>query len=242
MSPEEAFEEVRKRTFRLQTAWAGKTRLGTAFMLFRLYPSNRIVVATAAHVLDFPDDAQVTWSVRSIAEDGTIVGECGFKIDEAKTKSRPYSVNKHADVGFCVLPPPEQEWQGQLVADNLEALGVISEDRRLAPGTRVAWAGFPGQVEHAFRQPLLCYFEGVVSAFHNVGGRGRYLIDGHNAFGVSGGPVWHWPENGTGIEIAGIVSGYATQESDMPGYCIFEPINPVVSFVKSKFTGKRIEG
>ena len=47
VSPEEAIGEIRKRTFRLQTAWLGVTRVGTAFMIARLQPSNRIVIATA---------------------------------------------------------------------------------------------------------------------------------------------------------------------------------------------------
>lgn len=209
-------------------------------MIARLQPSNGIVVATAAHVLRFPKGAQVRWCVRSLAEDGSVLGESRFTVDEGKPESRPYRFYLHGDVGFCVLPPPEQESEGQLVKDDLTPLRVISEGQRLIQGTRVAWVGFPGRVEAHLGQPQLCYFEGVVSAFHADGSRGQYVVDGHNARGVSGGPVWHWPETGTGIEIAGIVAAYGLQESDMPGFCVFEPINPVVAFVKSLYKGNRV--
>lgn len=241
MSPEEAVEEVRKRTFYVETTWPGGGGCGTAFMIARLQPSNRIISATAGHVLRFPEEAHVDWCVQSLAEDGNVLGECRFKVNEAKPESRPHRTYKHGDVGFCVLPPPDQESEGQLVKDDLTPLRVIPENHRLAQGTRVAWAGFPLNVQKFAGQPKLCYFEGVVSAFHAVGDRGKYIVDGHNARGVSGGPVWHWPENGAGIEIAGIVAAYGLQESDMPGFCVFEPINPVVAYVKSQYKGKRVE-
>ncbi|MCH8851583.1 MAG: trypsin-like peptidase domain-containing protein [Planctomycetes bacterium] len=241
MTPEEAVEEVRKRVFRVQAGCAGKVGVGTAFMIARLHPSNRIIVATARHLLEFPVDARVTWCFQCLAEDGSVVGECRFASDESKPEERPYRFYKHADVGFCVLPPQEQVSEGQPVRDDLIPLPVISQGRRLAQGARVAWAGFPLKVEKFLGQPQLCYFEGVVSAFHADGSRGRYVVDGHNARGVSGGPVWHWPDSGTGIEIAGIVAAYGLQESDMPGFCVFEPINPVVAFIRSQYKGQRVD-
>jgi hypothetical protein len=242
MSPDEAVDEVRKRVFRVQRTHAGRTCVGTAFMIARLHPSDRIIVATARHLLKFPEDAKVTWCFQCLAEDGSVVGECRFASDETKPEERPYRFYKHADVGFCVLPPPEQESKGQLVHSDIKSLPVISEGHRLAQGTRIAWAGFPLTVEKLLGQPQLCYFEGVVSAFHAEGSRGRYIVDGHNARGVSGGPVWHWPDSGTGIEVAGIVAAYGLQQSDMPGFCVFEPINPVVAFVKSQYKGQSVEG
>jgi hypothetical protein len=211
-------------------------------MIERLVRPQRIIVATARHLLEFPNDAIVKWFLECYAEDGSVTGRCCFSTDEGRPKTRPYRFYKRADVGFCVLPPPEQESEGQLVPLDLHPLPVISERRRLVPGTRVAWVGFPGQVEAFLHRPQLCYFEGAVSAFYAEGSRGLYIVDGHNARGVSGGPVWHYAEEGGSIEVAGIVTGYGLGEQDMPGFCLFEPINPVVGFVKSLYKGEHVEG
>ncbi len=112
VSPEEAIGEIRKRTFRVHTTSSGETRVGTAFMIARLQPSNRIVIATARHLLEFPSDAQVAWCFQCLGADGGVIGECHFTCDEAESESRPYRFYKYADVGFCVLPPPEQEDEG----------------------------------------------------------------------------------------------------------------------------------
>ncbi len=239
VSPEEALGEIRKRTFRVQAAWLGGARSGTAFMIARLQPSNRIVVATAKHMLEFPDDEQVEWCYQSLSRDGDVLGYCRFQCDEAQPESRPHQHYRFADVGFCVLPPTELRSEGELVPDDLQALPAIPKTHALLPGTRVAWAGFPSQVEAFLQRPQLCYFEGPVSTLYTKGSRGIYIVDGHNARGVSGGPVWHWPEGAATIEIAGLVSGYGLGEQDMLGFCVFEPINPVIAFVKSQYRGRK---
>lgn len=235
----ESIEEIRKRTFRIVTTCGDSVRHGTGFMIARLVPSQRIVIATAKHVLEFPEDAHVRWRFERLAEDGQITGECRFTVDEADVATRPHRYYKYADIGFCVVPPPEQQSAGQLVEANLAPLRCIAEDRRLCPGTRVAWAGYPGSVESFLRRPQLCYFEGSVSAFYSEGSRGLYIVDGHNAFGVSGGPVWYKDDKSGEIMIAGIVSGYC-QHDKLPGFCVFEPINPVVTFVKVSYKGQPI--
>ena len=145
------------------------------------------------------------------------------------------------DVRFCILPPPDQESEGQPVKDELTPLPVIPQDYRVAQGTRVAWAGFPAQVEACLGQPKRGYFEGVVSAFHDDSSHGQYVVDGHVARGVSGGPVWYWPDTLPGIQIAGIVSAYRRQESNRSRFSVFEPINPVRAYVVSHFKGERVE-
>jgi len=134
-----------------------------------------------------------------------------------------------------VLPPPDYSAQGELVAPQLEPIAVLHETRRITPGTRVGWTGFPGTVQRFLGRPELCYFEGVVSAFHAEGSRGLYLVDGHNSLGVSGGPVFHWLEEDRRPEIVGIVSGYDCADADLPGLCVFEPINPIIGFLKSQY-------
>lgn len=237
MLPSDAIEQIRNRTFRIETSWGSNPpQFGTGFMVAKYEESKQIFVATAKHILKFPSDAQVRWCVRSLAEDGTTLGECTFTVDERDQDARPYRSYKLADVAFCVLPPQGIPSTGKLVDDDVAPLPVIGANHRLLPGTRVAWAGFAATVEAKFKQPHLCYFEGVISAFHAEGSRGYYIVDGHNARGVSGGPVWHWSEDRNGgIEIVGIVHGYGLNQSDMPGFCVVEPINPVVGFIGSEY-------
>ena len=98
----------------------------------------------------------------------------------------------------------------------------------------MGWAGFPGIVENALGFPQLCYFEGVVSAMVNRNDRKVYIVDGHAAKGVSGGPVWHWSEEKDRIEVIGIVSQYHHTMTPLPGFCLFEPINPIIYFLHSE--------
>ncbi|MCH8343746.1 MAG: hypothetical protein IH983_07140 [Planctomycetes bacterium] len=237
---EDAIETIRGRVFRIQTIWPGGGRVGTAFYIADCVPSGNILIATARHLLEFPEGVTVRWLIERFDENGQCLGELHFKHDDSQVESRPYRYYKHADVGYCVFPR-SSERAGQLVPPNLKALRVMHESLRLTPGTRVGWAGFPGQVEQYFRRPLICCFAGTVSAWYAEGSRGLYIVDGHNARGVSGGPVWHYPEDRPAPEVAGIVSGYGLGEQDMPGFCVFEPINPIISFLKANYGPGRSE-
>lgn len=80
--------------------------------------------------------------------------------------------------------------------------------------------------------PHLCYFEGVVSAMVDADNEKQiYVIVGHVTRGVSGGPMWHWDDIKKRWEICGIASQYQPFTDGMPGFCIFEPINPVIGFL-----------
>ena len=236
MTVEETIELVRQRTFHFSIQSAqGEAWSATCFYMARLVPSGRIIVATARHAIEFSGATTIDWVFRRFAEDGKCVGELKFTTNDSEEAKRPYRFYKLADVGFIVLPPRDYASQGELVPPGLEPLPVLHETRRITPGTRVGWAGFPATVQQYLGRPTLCYFEGTVSAFHASGSRGLYLVDGHNSRGVSGGPVFHWREDDRRPEIAGIVSAYGCADADLPGLCVFEPINPIIGFLVSQY-------
>ena len=237
MTAEQTIEYVRERTFHMSVQTSiGKSWSATCFYVARLTPSNCIVVATARHAVEFDETTTtIDWIFRCFSEDGDCIGELKFTSDHSDGQKRPYSFYKLADVAFIVLPPPDYPSQGELVAPSLEPVVVLDETQRITPGTRVGWVGFPGTVQRFLGSPELCYFEGVVSAFHKQGSRILYLVDGHNSRGVSGGPVFHWRDHDRQPEIVGIVSRYGCGDAELPGFCIFEPINPVIAFVKSQY-------
>jgi len=102
-----------------------------------------------------------------------------------------------------------------------------------AEGDHVAWAGFPSLAATIAGRPQPCYFEGQVSAFIATDDFVTYLLDGHNTFGVSGGPVW--AKRGENLpRIIGVISGYHSilHAPQMPGLVIAVPIQPVRVFLE----------
>jgi len=61
-----------------------------------------------------------------------------------------------------------------------------------------------------------------------------YILDGHNAKGISGGPVWHWSEERERFEVVAIISAYKPGDEGLPGFVIAEPIRQVTGFLRSK--------
>lgn len=231
---EAAYERISGRVLRVQTAWIGGGQVGTAFYIADAVPSGGMVFATAGHLVRFPGDTHVKWLLQRFDEAGRCMGEVEFEHDEADVSTRPYRYYKHADVAFCVFPRSKLE-ANALVPRHLTPLPVIGECVRLTAGTRVAWAGYACDVEERIGKPQLCYFEGVVSAFYTDGSRGLYIVDAHAAPGVSGGPVWHFPVDRPSFEVAGIVSQYWLGNPGLPGFCAFEPINPIIAFLKANY-------
>jgi hypothetical protein len=236
MTPEATIDHLRERIFHMSVQTAeGAIWSATCFYIARLLPSNRIVVATAAHAVKFSETTKIDWVFRRFTGDGSCVAEMRFSTNDSEELKRPYRFYKLADVAFIVLPPPDYEAHGELIPTTLEPAMVLEQTKAITPGTRVGWMGFPGTVEAFLGAPQLCYYEGVVSAFHAKGSRGLYLVDGHNSRGVSGGPVFHWRDGDHQPQIVGIVSGYGCEDADLPGLCVFEPINPVIGFLKAQY-------
>lgn len=248
MDAEDAIAEIRKRTFHVQITTSTKCGWGTAFMIARLLPSNRIVVATAGHNLNWlPTDEPISWQFSCFSEDNELTGQCKFETDAREPESKPYTycTVKNVDIGYCVVPPRWETSDGMLVPADLTPLQMIPETHALMQGSHVAWAGFPDTVARLLRGPHLCYFEGSISALHSDGSWGKYIVDGHNARGVSGGPMWHFSEDRNRLEVAGIVTAYGGDEqkgdkehqpnSNIPGFTFIDPINPVVAYAKVHF-------
>jgi len=93
----------------------------------------------------------------------------------------------------------------------------------LLPGTHVAWAGYPGFVQQLTGLYFQCYYQGTVSAYV-PSPRPLYLVDGHAAHGVSGGPIWFCRPDGQPV-VLGVVSSYEGAKHGVPGLCAFTPIN-----------------
>lgn len=244
----EAFRSVCPRIFRVEAAHGAGRATATAFAFARLLESNRLVLATAGHVLnDVPPDNPVEWRFQQFDEDGGLERQVTVTTREDDVH-RPYAFYKLADIGYFILPAND-DTGAPLARPNEQPLPVIDVGRRIKEGGRVAWAGFPSQVEHFCKRPQLCYFEGVVSAFcprPDAPGHAAYVVDGHAAHGVSGGPMWHWPEDDGRIEIVGIVSSFrgSPAQADspvIPGFCVFEPINPLIARIEAMFNSKVVE-
>ena len=115
-----------------------------------------------------------------------------------------------------------------------------------AEGTSVAWAGFPALATKIAQRPQPCYFAGCISALILRDDYQIYLVDGHNTFGVSGGPVWSLDANTQKSRIIGVISGY-TSRSDapqLPGLVRVVPIQPLRSFLENNWGRKqeRVKG
>jgi len=110
-------------------------------------------------------------------------------------------------------------------------------------GTRVAWAGYPQLAATFARRPQLCYFEGCVSSLVLRDDFQAYLLDGHNTFGISGGPVWAAHSDNESPRMIGIISGYQslTTSPQMPGLVHAAPIQPITFFLTNIWNARMIE-
>ncbi|OAI49028.1 hypothetical protein AYO44_01095 [Planctomycetaceae bacterium SCGC AG-212-F19] len=240
-----SFELFSSSIFRIEARWglgaspgagqqppAGQvwSSVATGFAVAIFADSRRLVLATARHVLDVPDDEMIGWRVQQFDARGEVVRQVTFGTNKKLKSGVPYDFHKNADIGTLVLPRLGDDKLPFARPDEVP-VRVIDILSGASTGTRVGWAGFPGLVADRLGFPQLCYFEGVISAMVNRADRQIYIVDGHGGEGVSGGPVWHWSAEKDRPEVIGIVSGYqgaSVDEPWLPGYCVFEPINPLM--------------
>ena len=225
-----AFRTICPRTFRIEIGCQDKRYSGTGYSFARLLETNQLVLATAGHMIDLPPNEPVEWLVQQFDGEGNVERQIQFTTRESDSECT-YVRNIKIDIGFVAIPPEDNSGR-PFARPNEDPLPVIDHKQRVMEGTRVGWAGFAYQVEKFLGRPQLCYFEGVVSAFNSSTEDPAYVVDGHNAPGVSGGPVWHWPEGDNRIEIIGVVSRYRRDVDEFPGFCVFVPINPIIVFLK----------
>ncbi len=227
---EKGFDQISLSVFRIETRWSAGFAVGTGFVVGRMRDSQKLVIATAKHVLDFPQNETVWWKVQQFDEHGGVARELTFGTDPQKKGDVPYRTHNELDIGLCILPRLDAQ-KRPFARDGEQPVRVIDPDFGVTAGTRIAWAGFPGVVEHALGSPQLCYFEGVVSAMVNRDERQVYVVDGHAAPGVSGGPVWQWSVERDRLEVVGVVCNYQPLGAGLPGFCFFEPINPLMDYL-----------
>lgn len=230
---DKSFEQINPSIFRVETRWANKRAVGTGFVLAMFANSKKLVLATAKHVLDFPDDETIAWKVQQFDGNGEVARQVTFGTNAKLKGDVPYRTHNLLDVGIVILPAlgDDKATLARAGEAPVRAIDILSGS---STGTRVAWAGFPGIVENALGFPQVCYFEGVIAAMVNRPDRQLYIVDGHGAPGVSGGPVWHWSLEKDRLEVVGIVCGYQPGGKDMPGFCFFEPINPILYYFESE--------
>jgi hypothetical protein len=227
------FDQIKPSILRIDWSWPGGSVSGTAFVVAVLRDSRKLVIATAKHVLAFPSNQTISWKVEEFDQQCNVVRRAKSGPDCELKGAVPFATHKHLDVGIMTLPRLRDD--GQVFArESEEPVRIISPGLGVSAGTRVAWAGFPGVVEAVIGHPQLCYFEGVISAQVDLPDRAIYVVDGHGAQGVSGGPVWHWNEEKERLEVVGIVTNYLPVDDGMPGFCFFEPISPLVYRFRSE--------
>ena len=233
-----AFLAIHRQTFRIEARFAGKSALGTAFCIARLEKSNRLILATAGHVISQLPKDTINWTLWQFDENGSVEREMRFTT--RPSDAEPICIyHKSIDIGFIVLPSEDDA--GKTIALPHEApLPPIEDTRRITEGTRVGWAGFPCVLDELMGEPRLCYFEGVVSAFYSRPDEPMYIVDGHCAPGVSGGPMWNWPANHENIEVFAIVTAYGMADDGVPGFCMSVPINPLIQRLGEMYNRKSV--
>jgi hypothetical protein len=222
-----SYEQISQSIFRIESTWATGGASATAFVIGMLANSRKLILATAQHVLDVPDDQDVYWKIQQFNDTSDVVRELSFGTNKSAMGDVPYRTNNAFDVGIFILPANGNN--NKLLArkdeEPIQTIDILSGS---STGTRVAWAGFPGIIEAALGFPQLCYFEGVISSMVNHSDKKIYIVDGHGAPGVSGAPVWQWSTDNNRVEVVGIVSSYHHTGDGIPGFCFFEPINTVL--------------
>lgn len=226
----EAFETAARSIFRIEAKWWGDSAGGTAFAVARLQRSKRLVLATARHVIEAASVEPVEWLVQQFDRNGRSSRQVRFKTDPRDEHQAVYTHRK-MDTGMLVLASCDKSGP-QFSPDGENVLKMIDEHYGVAPGTTVAWAGFPDVAEDLLKHPQLCCFQGVISATVDRDDKRYYLVDGHSTHGISGSPLWHWSEKNDCLEVAGVVSGYG-QIGGLPGFCLVEPVDSFRALFKS---------
>lgn len=206
----------------------------------------KAIVVTAGHVLRKAQGTEVEWKVQR-----QVVGARGIRTAVFRTPHENefgprfvyYGKDPRVDIGAlfvdarCTDGQPFFEWDEQ--QEPAEPLAAVIGRGGKAAGSRVAWAGYPGITSSQIGEPLLCYYEGVVSAVVDMEGQPpMYLLDGHNTWGLSGGPVWGWSDDRNGPELIGIVVSYrrhVEEETELPGHVAAMAIHPILVYFKRNY-------
>ncbi|MBI2167082.1 MAG: hypothetical protein HYU34_02420 [Candidatus Omnitrophica bacterium] len=228
---ENAFDYMEQFVFRVEANWDNERVTASGFSVAILEKQRKLVLATAKHVLDIPKDKIISWKVEQYSDDAKMRRKIEFQTLGRKGEDAHLETHNDNDVGIIVLPAKKSD--GSFFIRRDEKLVNLIDDAELeGPGSPVGWAGYSGKVEALSKEPHLAVFNGIVSTLLNKKDKHLYLVDGHIARGVSGGPLWHFSDKRKRYEVIGIASGFGNLDDELPGFCIFEPINHVIFRLK----------
>jgi hypothetical protein len=223
---------------------------GTGCIISMLCNPNyepKAIVVTAGHVLRPAHQTPVEWTLRRDPGPKENTMQTVFKTPHDSPYGPRfvfYGKDPRVDIGAimadsrCTDGRPFLDWEDQGACKEL-VVPVIQKGQGMDLGTRVAWAGFPARPAQEFGGPVLCYYEGVVSAVIDREGQPPlYLLDGHNTWGVSGGPVWAWSDDRHQVELIGIVVNYwrhLDQKVELPGHVTAVAIHPLMMYFGANY-------
>jgi len=155
---------------------------GTGFLAFYNHNKSWCGIATAAHVVAHADEWQEPIRIRN-------EGSPKF----LKEEDRLIFIDRNTDSAVVLF------LKGDFQLPEVP-ITLLPMDEPCSIGVDVGWLGYP-----AIEPYTLCFFDGTVSA--RQGARKAYLIDGVAIHGVSGGPVFHFPDSER-VLIIGCISSY----------------------------------
>ena len=134
---DDIFDLVGPSIFRIETRWFGGGASATGFAVSRLIKAKRPILATAAHVLDFPETDRIEWTVQQFDRDGKVERELTVETTDAHGERTGMVTVLHARFGELSLSriypllnsiapknPTRRFWFGRITPDT--ALGWFS--------------------------------------------------------------------------------------------------------------------
>jgi hypothetical protein len=184
---------------------------GTGFLFF--YAANRSIcaLATANHVVE----EAATWE-EPLRLEQLDTGKTMFLRPAERARLRR-SGEDTAAILFATQPGMFPN----------SPLNLMPEKKAARIGVEIGWLGFP-----SVAPDNLCFFLGRISS--RLESERSYLVDGVAINGVSGGPAFMLPSDGS-ITLLGIVSAYRPNLSErgaLPGLCVVRHVGGLHQFVK----------
>lgn len=207
-------------------------------------------ILTAKHLIEVPIGATATYRIVRFPNGSRPGRQASFTYANSGMVAGPRAfwwVGVHPqDFGAIIAPEFDDSGQPFLDPNEFPKGGIGESNIALSAkvflagaGTRVAWAGYSAVAADIFGEPVPCYYEGVVAYVHNQVNSPIYLLDGHNTFGVSGGPAWWWNEVTNRVELFAIITQYhptspsSKKSISLPGFTIATPVNHFMSLLDS---------
>lgn len=223
--------------------------IGTGIICGRAGPSAAVskpLVITAGHVLEDCLDEPFEWTIIR----GGRKARIATFVTPSDLTGAPWALAwkaKHLwdgqgellDIGALAIPRLATDGE-PFLEDGERVPKVLHREVGLLPGVKVAWAGFPGVMMDVLKRPLLCYYEGVISAIlDSAEDPPLYVIDGHNCPGVSGAPFWYWDEEEQDAFVSGVICSYAhghgaSNPHMLPGLVLATPLRPILAFFDAR--------